>query len=268
MHTEAAGETLPAETVGFYRHAIDVLDAAGVPFLVGGAYAFSVYTGITRHTKDFDVFLRAGDVAPALEALEAAGYAGEVSFPHWLAKAWHGEDFVDLIFSSGNGAAPVDEGWFDHAPRGEVWGRQVRLVAPEEMLWQKSMLMERERFDGADVVHLLRARAESLDWTRLLARMGAYWRPLLAHLVMFGFVYPGERSRVPSWVMDALLARVRDEADGPGEPGVCRGTIVSRGQYLVDVERWGYQDGRVLDGLLRPEDVRRWTRGIEVDGSR
>ena len=30
-----------------------------MPFLVGGAYAFARYTGIERHTKDFDVFVRA-----------------------------------------------------------------------------------------------------------------------------------------------------------------------------------------------------------------
>jgi hypothetical protein len=30
-------------------------------------------------------------------------------------------------------------------------------VAVEEMVWQKAFIMERERFDGADVVHLIQA---------------------------------------------------------------------------------------------------------------
>jgi hypothetical protein len=41
-----------------------------------------------------------------------------------------------------------------------------------------------------------------------------------------------------------------------GEPPaerVCRGTLLSRTQYVVDVERWGYADGR-LD-MLSLEDL-------------
>ena len=53
--------------------------------------------------------------------------------------------------------------------------------------------MERERYDGADIAHLLRARADQLAWRRLLRRFGPHWRVLLGHLVLFGFVYPGER---------------------------------------------------------------------------
>jgi hypothetical protein len=267
MHT-THNAALEPETLSFYRRALEVLEGAGVEVLVGGAYAFARYTGIERHTKDFDLFLRPRDAGRALEALGAAGYRSEVAFPHWLSKAWHGEDFVDLIHSSGNGAAPVDDSWFEHAVPDEVFGRPARLVAPEEMLWQKSLIMERERFDGADVNHLLRATAETLDWGRLIDHLGEYWRPLLAHLVMFGFVYPGERHRVPARVLMDLAARLEREAAAGGEVGLCRGTIVSRGQYLVDVETWGYRDGRIADGLLAPEDVARWTAAIERDGTR
>ena len=63
--------------------------------------------------------------------------------------------------------------------------------------------MERERYDGADVAHLLRAHGDRLDWPRLLRRFGPHWRVLLSHLVLFGFIYPGERALVPAWVMDA-----------------------------------------------------------------
>src|SRR5207302_251148 len=84
--------------------------------------------------------------------------------------------------------AVVNDAWFEHAVAGEALGRRVRLVPPEEMIWQKAYIMERERFDGADVLHLLRARGRRLDWPRLLARFGPHWRVLLSHLVLFGFV--------------------------------------------------------------------------------
>ena len=39
-------------TADFYRRALRVLVDAGVPFLVGGAFAHACYTGIRRSTKD------------------------------------------------------------------------------------------------------------------------------------------------------------------------------------------------------------------------
>ena len=51
---------------------------------------------------------------------------------------------------------------------------------------------------------------------------------------------------VPAWVMDELLAReARDRAAGPSRERVCRGTLLSRYQYRIDLERWGYRDGRL-----------------------
>jgi hypothetical protein len=36
-----------------------VLADAGIPFLVGGAFAHACFTGIRRSTKDLDLFIRA-----------------------------------------------------------------------------------------------------------------------------------------------------------------------------------------------------------------
>jgi hypothetical protein len=35
----------------FYRDVMIRLEERGIPFLVGGAYAFERYTGIARHTR-------------------------------------------------------------------------------------------------------------------------------------------------------------------------------------------------------------------------
>jgi hypothetical protein len=255
---------LPASTRAFYQRAIGTLEEAGIPFLVGGAYAFARYTGIERHTKDFDVFLRRADACRALEALAADGCQTDLTFPHWLGKAFCGDDYVDVIFSSGNAVAEVDAAWFEHAVADEVLGRRVRLVPAEEMIWSKAFIMERERFDGADIAHLLRARGPALDWPRLLARFGRYWRVLLSHLVLFGFIYPSERDRVPAAVVRDLTARLLAELDRPAPANpVCRGTILSRAQYLVDVEQ-GLRDGRRRpEGRMSAADVAHWTAAIE-----
>src|SRR5690606_24390404 len=114
-----------------------------------------------------------------------------------------------------------------------------------EMLWSKSFVMERERFDGADIIHLLHARGPYLDWDRLMRRYDHYWRVLFVHLVLFGFVYPGDPMPAPAWVMTELQRRLAEELSRePSRDKVCQGTIISREQYLVDTLERGYLDGR------------------------
>ena len=84
----------------------------------------------------------------------------------------------------------------------------VKIVSLEEMIWQKSYIMERERFDGADIAHLLLKCAERIDWEYLLTRFGPDWRVLLSHLVLFGFIYPSRIGSVPRDVMEELLRRL------------------------------------------------------------
>jgi hypothetical protein len=246
----------------FYVDAMTVLDRAKVPFLVGGAFAFARYVGIERPTKDLDLFVRPEDVGRALAAVEHHGYVVEVPYPHWLAKARSDALFIDLIFSSGNGVARVDNCWFQHAIEDEVLGLPVRLCPVEEMIWSKAFVQERERFDGADIAHLIRERGAVLDWNRLIARFGMHWRVLLSHLVIFGFIYPDQREKVPAWVLDDLVARLESDGSETGKR-VCNGTLLSREQYLHDLAELGYRDGRVEpEGPMTREQADIWTAAI------
>jgi len=139
----------------------------------------------------------------------------------------------------------------------------VRLMPVEEMIWSKSFLMERERFDGADVLHLIRARQKEINWPRLLSRFGEHWRVLLSHLVLFPYVYPNEPA--PQDVIDELLARAGNEVKADEGIRLCRGPLLSRAQYLVDVERWNYVDAREVPlGTMTPEEIDVWTKAIET----
>lgn len=260
---------LTAEEREFYCRTLAAFEQARIEVLVGGAYAFARYTGIERHTKDLDLFVRRADFQKALMALARAGYETHVPFPHWLGKAYCGEFFVDVIYSSGNGLATVDDEWFLHAQRDAVFDVPVRLCPREEMIWSKSFIQERERFDGADVAHLLLRCAESLDWRRLLRRFGADWRVLLAHLVLFGYIFPSERQRVPDWVMDEFLRRLAtSNCAAPIQDRLCRGTLLSRQQYLMAVEQWGFVDPRTRpENPMTNDDIATWTAGIAHDGS-
>jgi hypothetical protein len=245
----------------FYRQAMEVLRRGDVPFLVGGAFAFVHQAGIDRSTKDLDLFARPADVHRLLEVCAAAGYESELVFSHWLAKIRSGDSFIDVIFSSGNGVAVVDDHWFEHATEQNVLGLTVLVAPAEETVWSKAFVMERERFDGADVVHIILAYGDRLDWRRLIDRFGPHWRVLLAHLILFGFIFPSARSRVPPWVMRELLSRLEPEIDAPdaAEP-VCYGTLLSWSQYLGDVFGGSFRDARIRPhGSLTAEEVARWT---------
>lgn len=223
-----------------YGRALRALVEDGAPFLVGGAWAMASVAGVRRHTKDIDVFVRPADLHRALDALARAGFRTEVPSEVWLGKAWLDEHFVDVVFSSGNGIATVDDLWFEHALSGEVLGIPVQFCPAEETIWSKAWIMERERFDGADVAHLLHACGATLDWHRLLARFGEHWRVLYGHLVFFGYVYPGERRRIPSWVLEELAGRAaRELAAAPPRRRICRGPLLSR-QYAHDLDELGY----------------------------
>ena len=103
-----------------------------------------------------------------------------------------------MVFSSGNGIVRVDDRWFTHAVQGEVMGIPVALCPPEELLWSSAFVQERERYDGAAVLHLLHAQAPFLDWPRLLERFGEHWPVLLSYLILFKFAYPYRRGDVPT----------------------------------------------------------------------
>ncbi len=230
-----------------HAEALRLLQEGGYNPMVGGAYGLRVHTGLWRDTKDLDLFLRKDQIDAALAILERAGYRVELTDPLWIAKAFRGEYFIDLIFSSGNGIAVVDEEWARRAIPAPVLGRQALVVPPEEIIWSKAFVQERERFDGADIHHLIRCKGEQIDWRYLLDRFAPHWHVLFSHLVMFRFAFPGERRAIPSWVMNDLASRVpAEELEMPGGEvaRLCRGSLLSRQQYLHELNELGFADAR------------------------
>lgn len=258
---------LPPESAAhdFYRRTMETLNAAGLPYLVGGGYALGHYTAVERDTKDFDIFVRRDEYDPIMKVLAQAGFHTELTFPHWLGKATCEHGYVDVIFNSGNGVAYVDDAWFQHAAQGQVFGIPAQLCPVEEMIWSKAFIMERERYDAADIMHLILARAQNIDWARLVSRFGPHWRVLFSHLCLFGFIYPSERNRIPDWVMRGFAGRLdREMRTPPPKEKTCQGTLLSREQYLPDVQRWGLTDVRHTNASsMTPDDVVLWTRAIE-----
>jgi len=258
----------PVERDVFGR-ALAALNQARTRYVVAGSYATHHYTGIWRDTKDMDIFLVPEDASKALAVLVKAGFDAGMVDRHWLAKAFKGEYMVDLIFGQGNWLNPIDHMWFDRADSGLLFGHRVRFSPVEEVIWSKAYVAHRERYDGADVMHLIRYAHDKIDWDHLVARFGDHWELLFSYLVLYRFVYPSERDDIPPRIIHELTSRLDREVDQtPFPERICRGTLIDRFSYIYDVEQKGYVDPR--DELARAwgypvEDVvheRTWARGM------
>src|SRR5438477_11884759 len=116
------------------------------------------------------------------------------------------------------------------------------------MIWSKAFVQERERFDGADIHHLLRVKGAKFDWEHLLSRFEPHWQVLLAHLITFRFAFPSRKDQVPAWVMRELIGRLeKAEGEAAIAEQICRGTLLSRQQYLHETNVEGYRDAREIE---------------------
>jgi hypothetical protein len=96
----------------------------------------------------------------------------------------------------------------------------------------------------------------------LVRRFDRRWRVLLAHLILFDFIYPGHRDVVPRSVRQELYGRL--EGDSGNQNGdsdhECHGTLLSATQYLRDVDLEGYKDARLEPlGTMSKEEIAVWT---------
>jgi hypothetical protein len=66
--------------------------------------------------------------------------------------------------------------------------------------------------------------------------------------------------------MDDLTSRLRKEGPVSGNKRLCRGTLLSRKQYLVDVQKWGFHDARLEERVdMDSQDITKWTKAIPKD---
>lgn len=252
--THQADARVEPDEEEFFTEGMRILNETGIPYMVSAAFARYVYTDVWRKTKDLDVILKPEDLKTALDAFEDHGYVTRVEHPHWLAKAFKGEDFIDLIFGVGHGQLSIDDSWFEKRMPVKILDTPTYLIPFEELLTSSMFIGERGRFDAADVVHLIRARQGQVNWQRVLELLGENWKLLLWHLLLFDFIYPGHSSFLPQDLMLDLFERVREgwEEDGT-DPKEFRGTVLDPFSFTVDVEDWGYADPRELEPIVNPE---------------
>lgn len=239
---------LHCKSCATFARAIETLTTAGVPFLVGGGFAVEVYLDAPRaRIKDLDLFIKPVDLGTALQALSKHGFRTKLHEAGWLAKAFDGEDFVDLIFATRNELITVDDESFVGAIETEVLGLPVKVLPVEEVVATKVFVAARDRFDVSDICHLILKCHERFDWRRLIDRIAEHIEMLHVHLLLFAYVYPGRRSLVPAWVYEEVETRAREQRARPMPENAFRGLALDPVAFAIDIERWGMFDARRPD---------------------
>jgi hypothetical protein len=231
------------EAHAFYKEALDLLNESGAQYMLGGAFSMFRYTGIYRDTKDLDVFCKSTEYPRIMKYFAERGYRTELTDVRWLAKIFKGEYFIDLIFDTVNNICRVDDTWYENSTEGHFAGTQVRYIPAEELIWCKLYVQNRERYDGADINHIMLKYGRKLNWERLLFRMDQHWHLLLMQVLQFQFVYPSDyREIIPKWLFDELMRRAAEQYDlPPAQTRVCRGPVIDQTQYHIDIKEWDYK---------------------------
>jgi len=231
------------QVISIYSDALAILQNCQCEFMIGGGYAVVHYTGVPRATKDLDIFCLPQEYPKILKCFADHGYRTELTDSRWLAKVFKDDYFIDIIFDTVNNICKVDETWYEYAENGDFHGVPVRYVPPEELIWCKTYVQNRERNDSADINHLLLKTGHRLDWARLWKRLDTHWHLLLAQLLIFQFVYPADyRGIIPDELFLGLLNRAKEQYDlPPSLERVCQGPLIDQTQYEVDIKEWNYK---------------------------
>jgi nucleotidyltransferase DUF2204 len=248
----------PAEQMALFREVLELMDRERVHIAVSGAFALHEHTGIWRDTKDLDLFLTPQEVVRALSVLKRDKFETEVLDPVWLAKARRSGYFVDLITGMSNGVVRVDPSWVERARPSLVFGTPARVLAPEELIASKVFVTRRERFDGADICHVIHGTRGRFDWERLLYLLDSHSQMLFWYLVLYQYVYPAHTDYVPQEIWSKLLNRFTQELNNPQREIGFRGSLIDENMFSIDVLEWemyNVQDDYRRKAVLIPPEA-------------
>lgn len=214
---------IPEDEWRLYKRVIDRLRELGIRFAIGGGLAFSEYAGRVRNTKDIDLYIFPWEKEAASEAVLSVGfhdfYDENPYDRSWIFRACEGPVIVDLMWTAPNHRMVVDARWLTRGRDVTIRGTRLKLLPPEELIWAKLFVVQRDRCDWPDLLNILNATGHMLDWRHLLDRLGAD-APLLGGLLStYRWISPERAQSVPKWVWErvGLLPWQENSEESAGE---------------------------------------------------
>jgi hypothetical protein len=129
-----------------------------------------------------------------------------------------------------NRRTQVDASWLTHGPQIAIRGEQLRAIPIEELIWSKLYVLQRDRSDWGDVLRLIHARAESIDWDRLLFRLAEDTPLLTGALAVLSWLAPDRARYLP----DSVWRRVGLRPPEPAHDA----ELTGRRADLLDSRPW------------------------------
>ena len=208
---------IPAADWAIYSAVLREARKSGARFAMSGGFTGSFYTGVWRNTKDMDLCVLPDEREAVIDATRKAGlhdlHDEKPYDRRWIYRATRDGVIVDTIWQLANFRGQVDAAWLEHGPEITLYDDTLRLVPPEEMIWSKIHIVQRERCDWPDVINMIYATGAALDWDRLIARMAGDERLLGSVLLLFSWLAPGRARSFPEWIWQRL--RIAPPGDGP-----------------------------------------------------
>lgn len=201
-------ELVSEQEWSYCREILSEAKRRGISFAVGGGLAFSVYADRIRNTKDVDIFILPKDRDAMIEITATLGFADyyeQLPYErHWLYRAHRNGVIVDLMWRMANDRAEVDEGWLKGGLTVSIHGDDMPLLPREELIWSKLYVLQRDRSDWPDILNILLIEAASLDWQRLLEKVGDDARLLGGIILVFSWLCPEKAASLPKWIWERM----------------------------------------------------------------
>ncbi len=206
------------DTSHIYAEVLRQTRRKGIPCAIGGGIAVGLYVPQRQSTKDIDIYVKPSDCDEMIALVTARGlkdYYAKLPYDrHWIYRSYKGDCIVDVMWGMPNRRAVVDDEWLTRGPEIEIHGERVRALPPEEVIWAKLYVLQRDRSDWPDILNILYATGPSLDWNHLIARVGADAALLEAVLSIFAWLCPARAAQIPAAVRRKIKMAARQPQGG------------------------------------------------------
>ncbi len=221
-----------ANQVAVFHETLRELAQTNARFAIGGSLATASYLARDADIKDLDIYVTPDTAAAAITAVTKIGledyYVHRPYQRHWLYRATRGDAIVDIIWAMANSRAEVDEEWITRGHLEAIDGESARIIPIEELIWSKMYVLQFDRCDWPELMNLILAVPQRIDWKHLVSRLGSDLPLLKALLEIASWLNP-------DWKHGLCLPPA---LDAPALPEIVSPQETKKRAALLDGRAW------------------------------